>query len=356
MNDMPRILYVGEVAEGTTCAMRANALESLGYSVDTVTVIPSAKPARVTQLWRKMWNRLRRPEDVTGVNRTILQRAFDYDILWIDKGNVTAPATLAAVRRRTPRPLVIGFSPDDMEQRHCTSVHFHATLPFYDAFITTKSFHVAELGRRGCPCVVFVDNGYDPATHRPMAVPAEMRAAHESSVGFIGYHERERERSIARLAEAGLDVKVYGPGWEAVRRRLPRRVRVFPGVFGEDYAKTISAIPINLGFLRKCNRDLQTTRSVEIPACGGFLLAERTHEHQRLFIEGEEAEFFGDDAELIQKAKHYLTHPAERQAIASRGRQRCLAGRYSYAERIQDAIAEIAQRIPWGFGPRPVIH
>lgn len=356
MHDPPSILYVGEVAAGTTCAMRAVALASLGYRVDTATVIPDTKPGLATQVWHKVRNRLRRPADVTGVNRRIRHQAGNYDLLWIDKGNVIAPATLVAVRSLSPRPLIIGFSPDDMEQRHCTSVTFRATLPLYDAFITTKSFNVAELSRRGCPCVVFVDNGYDPATHRPMNVPPEMRAAHESSIGFIGFHERERERSIARLADAGLRVHVYGPGWEVARRRLPRRVRLFPGVFGHDYARAISATSINLGFLRKCNRDLQTTRSIEIPACGGFLLAERTPEHQRLFVEGEEAEFFGDDTELVQKATYYLTHAAERQTIASGGRQRCLVGRYSYAERLHDALTRIAHVMPSGFGPTPMIH
>lgn len=356
MNVSPRILYVGEVAEGTTCAMRSAALTSLGYRVDTATVIPEKGLGLAARLWRKTSNRLRRPADVTGINRLIRTGAFAYDVLWIDKGNVVAPVTLEAVRRGSQRPVIIGFSPDDMEQRHCTSVTFHATLPLYDAFITTKSFNVAELTRRGCPCVIFTDNGYDPATHHPIAVATEMKVAHESLVGFIGFHERERERSLTRLADAGLDVAVYGPGWKAARRRLSPRIHIFPGVFGYDYAATISATPINLGFLRKCNRDLQTTRSIEIPACGGFLLAERTAEHQRLFLEGEEAEFFGSDAELVQKASHYLKHPNERIAIANRGRQRCLTGRYSYAERIQDALARIAQIIPWGLGPAPAIH
>lgn len=351
-----KVLYVGEVGPGTTCAMRAESLRQLGYLVDSISVIPAERPNPVLDLCRRVGNRLRRPLDLTQANRAIFERAAGYDILWIDKGNVISRRMLEGVKSQTRRPVIIGFSPDDMEQRHCTSVWFHSTLPLYDAYITTKSFLVDELTRRGCPLVVFTDNAYDPGTHRPLTVPEALRTTLEGAAGFVGYHEYERERSIAHLAEAGIAVHVYGPGWKRVRHRLPASVRIHPAVFGDDYARVLCATPINLGFLRKCNRDLQTTRSIEIPACGGFMLAERTAEHQRLFREGEEAEFFGDNDELVQKTLFYLKHPTERLAVASQGRARCLAGRYSYAERLRDALNTINRQISSDIGPTPAIR
>jgi spore maturation protein CgeB len=109
-------------------------------------------------------------------------------------------------------------------------------------------------------------------------------------------------------------------------------------LLGLDYARALNSFDINLCFLRKLNRDLQTTRSVEIPACGAFMLAERTDEHLALFEEGVEAEFFGSDDEMIDKTRYYLAHAEARRRIAAAGLERCRRGRYSYHERLLDML------------------
>ena len=58
-------------------------------------------------------------------------------------------------------------------------------------------------------------------------------------------------------------------------------------------------------FLRKVNRDKITTRSIEIPACRGFMLAERTKAHENLFQENIEADLFSNNNELYEKIKYF---------------------------------------------------
>lgn len=319
--------------------MRCEALRTLGYTVSELQT-DIRQPNLLLRYADKFARRLRIPIDHARVNAALLARSSMPDILWIDKGNTVLPSTLRQLRRRSPGLIVIGYSPDDMMQWHCSSYYFLRGLRYYDAFITTKSFGVAELRRQGCPRVIFSENAYDPATHRPALLSGGRSIEQTVGVGFIGHHERLRCRSIARLCDAGIPVTVTGPGWHRHRRFLPATATVLPPAYGHDYAARISATLVNLGFLRKMNRDVQTQRTVEVPACRGFLLAERTEEQQHLFAEGVEADYFSDDDELIQKARFYLANPGQARRISEASLQRCRSGRYSYTERLADALME----------------
>lgn len=113
------------------------------------------------------------------------------------------------------------------------------------------------------------------------------------------------------------------------------------GLFSEDYSKSFRTFKISLCFLRKMNFDQQTSRTMEIPACGGFMLAERTKEHQALFEEGKEAEFFSSNEELLDKCRYYLSHEDERKAIAEEGHKRCITSDYSNQGMVKRILTEV---------------
>ncbi len=162
------------------------------------------------------------------------------------------------------------------------------------------------------------------------------------SAGFIGTAEKERAHSVAFLAEKGIRVKVWGNEWTRWQKKLRGKFAVAgPSQYGEQYTKIICSFDINLGFLRKINRDQQTSRSIEIPACGAFMLAERTKEHLELFEEGKEAEFFSSNEELLDKVRFYLVHPQQRKRIAAAGRQRCLESGYSNQDRLKWMLEKV---------------
>jgi len=340
-----RILYVG-VADGT-CRHRANALSELGHSLDFVySGVPRG-------FWPKQIDRVARRLagvwlDLPGANRRIRAALAQrpYDLLWIDKGLWIRPRTLREAKRVRPGIPVVSYSPDDMMIPIHQSPDFVGCQPLYDLQVTTKSYNVAELKAIGARDVLFIDNAYEPAAHRPVDLDEAERRRFGADVGFVGTYEHDRASQMLRLARAGIPVTIWGGNWEQFREsdtnlRIRREELV-----GLDYAKAINGARINLGFLRKVARDLQTTRSIEIPACGAFMLAERTDEHMRLFEEGREAEFFSSFEELERKCRYYLEHEDERARIAAAGLVRCRRDGYSNRDRLRGVLEYVASRFP----------
>lgn len=339
---------VGAYGGFNTSVHRVRALEALGADVEVVdTALGSV--SRLARLRVRVHSRLfvrglgvPLPDPGHSRERALgAARRRHWDIIWLEKALNIGPDVVRALRNVCPRAKVVGFAADDMCLRHNQSQQFLNALPYYDWFITTKAHAVAELGALGAANVVVVGNGFDPEVFRPLPVtPADVERL-GGDVGFIGTFEAERAAHLLALAGAGIRVRVWGDGWGAWQGSHPNlRIEGRPLYF-DDYARACSAFKVNLGFLRKLNRDQQTTRSVEVPACGGFMLAERTSEHLELFEEGREAAFFGTTAELVAKCQRYLAADAERLAIAQRGRERCIASGYSNAARLEQAFRTI---------------
>ena len=333
-----RILYSGPL-DGTSL-QRAERLRDL--SADFIHVrsgLPTVQDP--TFQFHRVANRIKRHPDFYLANSRLLKLAerSTFDIVWIDKGLWLRPRTLRRLRQLQPNARFIAHSCDDMINPENQSARYLEGVPLYDLHVTTKSYNISELEALGARSAIFLDNSYDPEVHRPVEPTAEERERLGAEVGFIGGYEDDRAQMMLRLAQAGIPVTVRGPEWGRMMKASHPNLRILDDwMDSHDYPRSLAATRINLGFLRKCNRDLQTTRSVEIPACRSFMLAERTDEHQRLFREGVEAEFFGDFDELVKKCRFYLANENERLKIAERGHRRCVRGGYTYEQRIRGVV------------------
>ena len=344
-----KILYVGDLVWWGTCLQRSRSLEELGCHVETLDIYQSVGTSKQLALLPRIMRKIGFPLDLAGVNQRIIEAAKrdKFDILWLDKAILVKLATLQAVRILQPACKIVGYAPDDMTgNKNNQSRFFLEHLPLYDVYFTTKSYGVEELKQLRCPKAVFVGNAFDERTHRPIEVTDQDKSRLGGTVGFIGAWEDERANSILTLAQSGLAVRVWGSGWHRAQGSHTNLLLEHRELLGDEYAKGICAFDINLCFLRKQNRDQQTTRSIEIPACGAFMLAERTSEHLDLFEEGKEAEFFSSSRELQEKAHYYLEHTVERKRIADAGLKRCLDSGYSNHNRLKGMLKEITPEIP----------
>ena len=355
MPQNPRVLLIADLNYHAKGHSRLQALKRLGLETRSISHTPitvaSHGEPKPTLAFRIAW-KLGFHLDTEDVNKQLLRDSLDFepDIIWIEKGNMIKPTTLSDLRKQFTRAVIASYSEDDMFNPVNRTIAYVRGLRHYHIVFITKSYNAnpSELPSLGAHVCQFVDKAFDPEQHRPIPITNEERETFGSDIGFIGTYAPERGRDVLFLAENGLSIRVWGNGWDVFKGAHPNlRIERQALINRPDdlkYTKGIIATKINLGFLRKANRDLQTDRSVEIPACGGFMLAEKSTEHTRLFSDGKEAVFYNDKHELLHKAKKYLSDPTARKAIAQAGRKRCVDADYSHDNRMAFMINSAIQQ------------
>ena len=342
MMNSAKILYVGAVYQGGTCYDRMRIMRDMDLEItafDTTAYLNDG-----TKIARSLRHRTKMGLNVKRLNRDLfnaVSRSDGITHIWFDKAVLIWPATLKKLRKTT-RAVLIHYTPDPQILFH-RSRHFINSIRLYDLLFTTKPFELDLYKELGAHSVHLTYQAYDKNRFYPRELSEQDFIKYKTDVAFIGHYEKHRADCIKALVDSGITIKVWGRHWPqfARRHRWARKIVMGKSIVCEDYCMALSAASICLGLLSKLVPETTTTRSFEIPACGAFMLAERTKEHTELFDEGREAEFFSSRHELVEKAHYYLKHSEERQRIAAAGRQRCLKSGYSYQDRLKEILGKI---------------
>ncbi|HEX5179670.1 MAG TPA: glycosyltransferase [Gemmatimonadaceae bacterium] len=212
---------------------------------------------------------------------------------------------------------------------------------------TTKSFGLHDLrDQLGMPRASKLDHAFDPDLHRPVCLTKDDIDRYQCDVSFIGTWSAKKEKVLSSLVAArpNLRLRVWGHQWNRASAAGPLAKCIeHRAVVGGEYVRAIAGSAINLGILSEQRTgssagDQITSRTFHTPACGGFLLHERTHEVLQIFDDGSSIVCFGDDAEMIERVDEYLAAPVRRREIAERGR-RVVESTHSWDARIQEILA-----------------
>lgn len=315
------------------------ALQKLGLEV---LAVPKTKPgcAKWQRLWLRILGYLGYPPDFSYANRSVIEAAATgkYHVLWVDCGHTIRARTLREARRLCPRLTLVHYSSDDaFGAKRNAFRRFRGTIRHYDVHFVPTDANLWQYRLLGAAKVFRLQRGFCPDVHRPMALSKDERDRFRSEILFIGHWEPKRESDIASLIHAGLPVRVFGLSRQWRRGRHWRLIKphfVPHGVWGDDYARALSACKIALCFLSEWNNDLVNSRMFEIPACRAFMLCERNQENVRVFADKKEAAYFSSQTELIEKARYYLINVQERERIARAGFERCYRGNCDYVSRM----------------------
>jgi spore maturation protein CgeB len=185
-----------------------------------------------------------------------------------------------------------------------------------------------------------------------------------SDVSYVGNHSAHKEEVLDSLAKLFPEIKlrIWGYRWRqrCASDRLKKYIVGMP-VEGSSYAKTLQASCINLSIMYgivygASQGDETSNRTYEIPACGGFMLHERTPEVLERYYEDKEIACFSSTEELVEKLRHYLAHPAQREELVRAGHARCVPA-YSFDSRMRQVISWHEEHsVASGLAADPGVH
>ena len=315
----------------------------MGCQVDVVsTNLPGTSYEDKPSLTTRLRYRLRYPADEAGAGNQILAILSDnqFDILWLERAIEIGAKTLRRVKQLNPKIKIVWYAEDDMMNPLHRTRQVEAAMPFYDLWVTTKSFNAdsSEVPTFGVKNILFVNNSYDPTLHQPIDLSDNDRFNFGSEVSFVGTYEKDRADSLVFLAQQGVPVRVWGNGWADYQDKEPGLLVEGRPAYDDEYVKVICSSKINLCFLRKENRDLQTCRSIEIPASGGFMLHERNAEMAGILKEDKEAAYFVSDQELFEQCKKWLSDFTARKTVAKNGFEKVTKGSFSHDDRLREIL------------------
>jgi hypothetical protein len=299
---------------------------------------------------------------VRSVEERLKKGPLDLIFTYFDNRNVL-PAALDEVRRHGV-PTVNFF---------CNAVHeFHKidrVAAHFDYCMVPERAALATYREAGAR-PVRVPLAANPRFYRPLPV------LQTYDLTFIGTRYLNREEHLLRLHQAGIELHVFGEGWQPYRpaltnasfAQLPRRIaglllwpmkramwamngrqlpyrHIHPPLSDEALLRIFSQSRISLGLSDVLDQSGKILRHIrlrdfEAPMCRAFTLTGYQEELGEFYEIGQEIECYAGIDELAEKARFYLRHPESREKIRQAGRRRARK-EHTWENRFQKLFQEI---------------
>lgn len=339
------ILYFGDDSASSTSFHRASALRRLGYKVE----IYSAR--KELNILSALINKLHYHTGYTLIQAKVLKwlKTIDgnenqIDIIWVNGGEYFGPKTIKYLKKFNC-PIILYNNDDPTGGRDGNRFNsLLKAIPFYDLCVVMRNTNISEYYNEGAKSVFRVRMSYDEKIHKPFELTSDISKIFKSEVVFLGTWMRHEKRDefLLQLIDKGIPVSIWGNRWQ--KSRYWERLKPYykgGSLSGRDYVAAIQGAKICLGLLSKGNRDLHTTRSMEIPFAGGLLCAERTTEHLEIYEDGIEAVFWNNVDECAQICKKLLSDAALCENIREAGMRKVRALQLGHEDICKQILKEV---------------
>ncbi|MFQ5507764.1 MAG: glycosyltransferase [Leptospirillia bacterium] len=221
------------------------------------------------------------------------------------------PQALADIRTRYGT-VIVNIAMDDRHQYWGQPIDgvwggTHGLIPHLDLALTAAPECADWYRKEGCPALFF------PEASDPNLFYPDSEREKQYDVCFVGARYGIREALVLALRRAGIQVQAHGTGWEAGHLETAR----VPALFAQ------SKIVLGLGTIGHCEDFYALKlRDFDGPMSGSLYMTHDNPDLHRLYKVGSEIVTYRTIDDCVRLARHYLANDAEREAIATRGRQR----------------------------------
>ena len=252
-------------------------------------------------------------------------RRINPDLVWVNQGEFLGPSVIKRIRELGV--LIVNYANDNPFAPQCRR-RFHryrAALPYYDLVVVVFEHIVVK--QAGARRVIRKYISADEVAHLGRPQNINQCPEYNYDVIFIGtWIKGQRGTFISELIRLGVPVSIWGDHWQKDRewKTIAPHWRG-PGVYDEEeYAAILRSAKICLGLVNKTSGNQHTDRSIQIPALGSLLCAERTKEHLAMYEDGKEAVFWDDAKECAQICGELLENDKLRREITMQGHLRAI--------------------------------
>ncbi len=266
------------------------------------------------------------------INRQLLEKAtvFQPDVVWIFKGMEVLPATISELKKRGEK--VLNYNPDNpfiFTGSGSGNKNVTRSIGLYDLHFTYSKEIEKQLMTGYDAKTVYLPFGYD------LADSLYTDAANQEEVMrccFLGNPDRKRARFIRELADANIEMDLYGNFWGSYIKKPG--VRIYPPVYGAEFYRILRRYRVQLNMMRLHNLRSHNMRSFEIPAVGGIQLAPDTPEHRLFYFNDKEIFLYNNARDCVDKIRKLLSLSFQQaQEVRLKARARSVESGYSYKHR-----------------------
>ena len=218
------------------------------------------------------------------------------------------------------------------------------TYSSYDHFFVFDGAYIPRLEDLGVRRLTFLPCACDIHDYRQMNLSGADRRRYSCEVAFVGWFYSQRGQLVTSMA--GLDVAVWGPGWQLPEAKPALQAVGANSHRGHKMNSRDAARLYNVAKICVNNHHDQSVynglnmRSFEVPACGGFQLVDNLRGIHELFTPGEELVCYESYDQARELADYYLERPEERAEIGRRGRERVLR-EHTYRHRMETLLKSV---------------